>query len=110
MATFLSGALKPELEKAVSLTLFIPVVFAFAENVCTHSVSLALRVMQGKPPTLESRATGCCGTGGAGFYGYGYTADLLYAGAAAICLVLREPTAEYFPPLGWARWLMYGLL
>lgn len=52
MAAFLSGAFKAELEKAVALALFIPVVLALAESVSIQSVSLALRVMSGKAPTF----------------------------------------------------------
>ena len=53
MAAFLSGAFKAELEKAVALALFIPVVLALAESVSIQSVSLALRVLGGRQPTLE---------------------------------------------------------
>lgn len=53
MAAFLSGIFEAELQKAVALALFIPVVLALAESVSIQSVSLALRVMSGHQPTMR---------------------------------------------------------
>lgn len=52
MAAFLTGAFEAELQKAVALALFIPVVLALAESVSIQSVSLALRVLSGQQPTI----------------------------------------------------------
>lgn len=52
MAAFLTGVFEAELQKAVALALFIPVVLALAESVSIQSVSLALRVLSGKQPTV----------------------------------------------------------
>lgn len=54
LAAFLSGMYEVELQKAVALALFIPVVLALAESVSIQSVSLALQVMRGKEPTLKA--------------------------------------------------------
>jgi magnesium transporter len=51
LAAFLTGLFEAELQKAVALALFIPVALALAESVGIQSVSLALEVMRGKPPT-----------------------------------------------------------
>jgi magnesium transporter len=52
MAAFLTGVFEAELQKAVALALFIPVVLALAESVSIQSVSLALRVLSGQKPTI----------------------------------------------------------
>jgi magnesium transporter len=52
MAAFLTGVFEAELKKAVALALFIPVVLALAESVSIQSVSLALRVLSGRHPTI----------------------------------------------------------
>lgn len=52
MAAFLTGMYEAELQKAVALALFIPVVLALAESVSIQSVSLALRVLSGRQPTI----------------------------------------------------------
>lgn len=52
MAAFLSGLFEAELQKAVALALFIPVVLALAESVSIQSVSLALRLLSGRQPTV----------------------------------------------------------
>ena len=54
MAAFISGIFQVELQKAVALALFIPIVLALAESVSIQSVSLALQVMRGKKLTLKS--------------------------------------------------------
>lgn len=54
LAAFLSGLFEAELQKAVALALFIPVVLALAESVSIQSVSLALQVLRGTRPTLQS--------------------------------------------------------
>ncbi|MBL9093501.1 MAG: magnesium transporter [Planctomycetaceae bacterium] len=53
LAAFLSGVFEAELQKAVALALFIPVVLALAESVSIQSVSLALQVLRGKQPTVS---------------------------------------------------------
>lgn len=52
LAALLSGFYEKELETAVTLALFIPVVLALAESVCIQSVSLALQALQSQRPTL----------------------------------------------------------
>lgn len=54
LAAFLSGLFEEELQRAVALALFIPVVLALAESVSIQSVSLALQVLQGQHPTWAS--------------------------------------------------------
>lgn len=54
VAAFLSGLFESELQKAVALALFIPVVLALAESVSIQSVSLALLVLHRQKPTLRS--------------------------------------------------------
>ena len=56
MAAFLSGIYEAELKQVVALALFIPVVLALAESVSIQSVSLALQVLRGHPPTISSIA------------------------------------------------------
>lgn len=52
MAAFLSGLFQAELEQAVALALFVPVVLALAESVAIQSVSIALQRLHGRPPSL----------------------------------------------------------
>jgi magnesium transporter len=54
LAAFLAGVFEDELQRAVALALFIPVVLALAESVGIQSVSLALRVLHGQSPTWVS--------------------------------------------------------
>ena len=54
VAAFLSGLFQAELEKAVALALFVPVVLALAESVAIQSVSIALQRLHGRRPTLAS--------------------------------------------------------
>lgn len=54
LAAFVSGAFEAELQKAVALALFIPVVLALAESVSIQSVSLALQALRGKQPTVQT--------------------------------------------------------
>ncbi len=54
LAAFLAGVFEGELQRAVALALFIPVVLALAESVSIQSVSLALRVLHGQSPTWAS--------------------------------------------------------
>jgi magnesium transporter len=54
LAAFLSAHYEAELQKVVALALFIPVVLALAESVSIQSVSLALQLLRGKPPTARS--------------------------------------------------------
>lgn len=51
LAALLAGFYEAELQHAVALALFIPVVLALAESVCIQSVSLALQSMQAQRPT-----------------------------------------------------------
>lgn len=51
LAAFLSGIFESELQQAVTLALFIPVVLALAESVSIQSVSLAIQVLRSQPPT-----------------------------------------------------------
>jgi magnesium transporter len=51
VAAFLSGVFQQEIERAVTLALFIPVVLALAESVSIQSISLTLQVLHGKPPS-----------------------------------------------------------
>ena len=53
LAAFLAGLFRAELEKAVALALFIPVVLALSESVSIQSVSLALQVLHGRQPTAK---------------------------------------------------------
>jgi magnesium transporter len=57
LAAFLSGLFEAELQRAVALALFIPVVLALAESVGIQSVSLALRVLHGEALTWASILT-----------------------------------------------------
>jgi magnesium transporter len=50
-AAFLCGLFQAELEHAVALALFIPVVLALAESVSIQSISLTLQVFRGEPPS-----------------------------------------------------------
>jgi magnesium transporter len=54
MAAFLSGLFQAELEKAVALALFVPVVLALAESVAIQSVSIALQRLHGRRPSLAA--------------------------------------------------------
>lgn len=57
LAAFLSGIYQGELERAVVLALFIPVVLALAESVSIQSVSLSLELMHGQTPTFSALLT-----------------------------------------------------
>jgi magnesium transporter len=54
VAAFLAGLFEAELQKAVALALFIPVVLALAESVSIQSVSLALQTLHGRTPTVAT--------------------------------------------------------
>jgi len=54
LAAFLSGVFRAELEKAVALAIFIPVVLALSESVSIQSVSLAIQLLHGQRPTVQS--------------------------------------------------------
>ncbi len=54
LAAFLTGVYEVELQRAVSLALFMPVVLALAESVSIQSVSLTLEVLHGRPPTWST--------------------------------------------------------
>ncbi len=54
LAAFLSGIFQAELEKAVALAIFIPVVLALSESVSIQSVSLAIQLLHGQRPTLRA--------------------------------------------------------
>jgi magnesium transporter len=51
LAALLAGIYQDELERAVALAFFIPVVLNLAESVSSQSVSLALHALQRRPPT-----------------------------------------------------------
>jgi magnesium transporter len=51
LAAFVSGFFEAELQRVVALALFIPVVLSLAESVSIQSVSLALEVLHGRPPS-----------------------------------------------------------
>lgn len=51
LAALLSGIFEAELQHAVALALFIPVVLALAESVSIQSASLALQTVHGRRPT-----------------------------------------------------------
>jgi magnesium transporter len=54
LAAFLSGIFERELQQAVALALFIPVVLALAESVSIQSVSLALQLLEGHQASIRS--------------------------------------------------------
>lgn len=54
LAALLSAVFKAELEKMLTLALFIPLVLALAESVSVQSVSLAIQLLRGQQPTLRS--------------------------------------------------------
>ncbi len=54
LAAFLAGVFEGQLQRAVALALFIPVVLALAESVSIQSVSLALQLLHGQHPTWAS--------------------------------------------------------
>lgn len=54
LAAFLSGLYQEELNRVVALAYFIPVVLNLAESVSSQSVSLALQVLHGSPPTWKA--------------------------------------------------------
>ncbi len=51
MAAFLCGLFEAEIERAVALAMFIPVVLALAESVSIQSISLTLQILHGQSPT-----------------------------------------------------------
>jgi magnesium transporter len=53
-AAWLSGFFQVELERQVALALFIPVVLALSESVAIQSVSLSLRLLHSRPPTVAA--------------------------------------------------------
>lgn len=53
-AAFLAGLFEAQLQRALALAMFIPVVLALAESVSIQSVSLALQTMHGRRPTWAS--------------------------------------------------------
>jgi magnesium transporter len=54
LAAFLAGVFEDELNRVVALAFFIPVVLNLAESVSSQSVSLALQLLHGRPPTWRS--------------------------------------------------------
>jgi magnesium transporter len=54
LAAFLSGVFQEELNRAVALAFFIPVVLNLAESVSSQSVSLTLELLHGQVPTWGS--------------------------------------------------------
>jgi magnesium transporter len=51
LAALLSGYFRAEIERAVALAMFIPVVLALAESVSIQSLSLTLQVLHGSSPS-----------------------------------------------------------
>jgi magnesium transporter len=54
LAAFLAGVYEKELKGNVALAYFIPVVLNLAESVSSQSVSLALQLLHGRPPTWQA--------------------------------------------------------
>lgn len=54
LAAFLAGVYEAELQAAVALTFFIPVVLNLAESVSSQSVSLSLQALHGRPPAWQA--------------------------------------------------------
>jgi len=50
-AALISGIFENELQRAVALALFVPLVLALAESVSIQSLTLALQALHGRPPT-----------------------------------------------------------
>ncbi len=75
LAAFLSGLFEEELQKAVALALFIPVVLALAESVSIQSVTLGLLSLKGRPPRWSELA---------GKLGREMATGLLMGGACAL--------------------------
>ena len=86
-AALLTGLFEAELQKAVALALFIPVVLALAESVAIQSVSLSLPALHGGRPTWGAllRRTRAQATDGLAL---GLACGLLIAGAGAAWLGL----------------------
>ncbi len=66
LAAFLSSLYQDTLDRVVALAFFIPVVLNLAESVSSQSVSLALQILHGPPPSwkmLPSRLAGELATG-----------------------------------------------
>jgi magnesium transporter len=53
LAAFLSSLYREELDRVVALAFFIPVVLNLAESVSSQSVSLALQMLHGQPPSWK---------------------------------------------------------
>ena len=95
LAAFLAGVFEAELQKAVALALFIPVVLALAESVSIQSVSLALQALRGKQPTIPAivrklRAEALTGLflGGASSMAVAAVALLWLGQARVVCCLL----------------------
>ncbi|WP_165700719.1 magnesium transporter [Alienimonas californiensis] len=84
-AAFLTGMFEAELQKAVALALFIPVVLALAESVAIQSVSLSLPALRSGRPGWRAvwRRTRSEAVGGLVL---GVACGLLIAGAGAVWL------------------------
>jgi magnesium transporter len=88
VAAFLAGLYEVELQNAVALALFLPVVLALAESVSIQSVSLALEMLHGQTPswrTLVKRLWAEVQTGGM----LGISAGVVVCGVALVWL--RQP-------------------
>ena len=98
-AAALTGLFEAELQRAVALALFVPVVLALAESVAIQSVSLSLPALHGRRPTwgavlgrTRAEAAGglvlgiACGlliaAAGAAWLGFGPVAACLLGGVA----------------------------
>jgi magnesium transporter len=84
VAAFLSGLFQAELEKAVALALFVPVVLALAESVAIQSVSIALQRLHGRRPSVAA-----------------ITAAVRHESATGIMLGLASAAAVALVALAW---------
>lgn len=94
LAAILTYAFEPLLAKVVSLALFVPVVLGLSESVAIQSVTLAIHLLHGQPPTLAAlwiRLRRELLTGmmlGAGCAGIVALAALLWLGKSAVAISL----------------------
>jgi magnesium transporter len=56
VCAFLAGVFEPVLQEVVALAFFIPVVLNLAESVSSQSVSLAIQLLHGQPPSWRGMA------------------------------------------------------
>ncbi|HVZ37820.1 MAG TPA: magnesium transporter [Candidatus Kapabacteria bacterium] len=78
-AAFLSGLFAADMERAVALALFIPIVLALSESVSIQSVSISLTLLQGRRPGLPELVSRLRAEVGTGLLLGGATAALVAA-------------------------------